>query len=485
MVTNPQFTIDVYDKNDNLIGPGPLFNIISVTDETALDLTGRVTVQVPAKDPRVTELVQNEYRVGVRTEDGIVAYGIMQEILTDLQPQTIAIAGPQRLGELLYLNTQYDRVYDNLAMTNIIGTTGSGTGLLRSTGWTPGSVAYAVTPSTISYDSQTIFQALTTLAKQTGEHFREGVTARTLDWGVFGTDSGIQFINPEQITVAQSEKNPDLVYINQLQYGSISADIENRIYPLGASKFDLRDASNGSSLIKVTANRGPLGVTSALVGAHGAGTTVWNVTPGTGTNFTVGEDVWIGTAITWTNNHEVLTISAVAANTITTNASTNAYTGGEDVIQRFLFYVSDTASQVTYGLRENTPQFNWIKPVDDTSATSRQQAADVLYNAALARLSRYKDAYNTIVLAEVFNTPPPSSLKVGDKVRVTARMSDTDGDYALNIDDLFFVIRITRTWTGDGKFIASLDVADVSRPAPNNINFVLYNLDTNQWQGPR
>ena len=54
MVTSPQFTIDVYDKNDNLIGPGPLFNIISVTDETALDLTGRVTVQVPARDPRVT-----------------------------------------------------------------------------------------------------------------------------------------------------------------------------------------------------------------------------------------------------------------------------------------------------------------------------------------------------------------------------------------------------------------------------------------------
>lgn len=485
-MTSQQFNIDVYNAADVLIGPGPLYNILSITHEQALDLAGRLSVVVPSRDPRVTELVTNEYRIGVRTADGIVAYGIMQEINQALDGQTITISGPDRLGELVYLNTQKARVYDNVATANVIGTTGSGTGLLRDTGWTPGAVAPLTTPTTIEFDSQTVLQALIALAKQTGDHFREGATARTLDWGAFGANSGIQFINPLQVTVAQSEKNPDLVYINQLNVGSITADIENRIYPVGSSGFDLRDASNAATGVLVRANRGPLGVTTALVGAHAPGTVTFNVTAGTGTNFTAGEEIWIGTAATWTNTHEVLTIQSVAANTITTTGGcVGNYTGGEDVVQRPLFYIEDAASQATYGVRENVPQFNWIKPVDETSATDRAQAADVLYNAAQARLTRYKAAYRTIELPECFNVPPPATLRVGDKIRVTARIADQDGQYAMNIDELFYVIRITRTWNGDGKFTASLEVADVSRPAPNNVDFILYNLDTNQWLGPK
>lgn len=485
-MTSYQFDIDVYNAADVLIGPGPLYNIISVTFEEALDLAGRVSVVVPTRDPRVTELVSNECRVGIRTPDGIVAYGIMQEITQALDAQTTTISGPDRLGELLYLNTQVARTYDNVATANIIGTTGSGTGLLRDTGWTPGTVSPSVTPSTIQFDSQTVLQALIALAKQTGDHFRQGSTARTLDWGVFGVDSGLQFINPIQVSVDQMELNPDLVYINQLNVGSITADIENRLYPVGQTNFDLRDATNASTGILVRPQRGPLGESTLLVGAHGIGTSTFNVTPGTGTNFTAGEEIWIGTANTWTNSHEILTIQSVAANTITTTGvCVNAYTGGEDVIQRALFYIEDGTSQATYGVRENAPQFNWIRPVDETVAADRQQAADVLYNAAQARLVRYKDAYRTIEIPEVFNAPPPASLRVGDKVRVTARIADQNDAYALNIDALFYVIKITRTWSGDGKFTASLEVADVSRPSPANVNFILYNLDTNQWMGPK
>jgi len=209
---------------------------------------------------------------------------------------------------------------------------------------------------------------------------------------------------------------------------------------------------------------------------------VLNVTAGTGTNFTPGEDLWIGTAPTWTDPHEVVTILSVTANTITlTGVTANAYSGGEAVIQRFLFYVEDAASQVVFGERENTPQFGWIKPTDASDSTSRANAADTLYNAVQARLTRYKDTYENVVIPEVFNLP--ASLRVGQKVRITARMVDQVGGYILNIDALYYVIRIVRTWSGNGRFAASVVVANVSRPAPNNINFVLYNLTTNQWVG--
>lgn len=481
-MTNPVFTCDVYSAAGAVVGPGPLYNILSVSVEEALDAAGRVSLSFPYADPRVTDLVENERRVQVRTLDGIIAEGIMQEILYDLQPRTVTVSGADRLGELIYLSTQYDRTYANAATADVIGTTGSGTGLLRETGWTPGSVTPSVTPTTIEYDSQTVLNALIALAKQTGDHFREGTTARTLDYGVFGTDSGIRLVTPAQVRAAQSTANAKLVYLNQLQVSDISADIANRIYPLGSSKFDLRDASAAGTLIKVRANRGPLGVETALVGAHLAGAATLNVTAGTGTNFTPDEVIWIGTKATWVNLHEVVTIQSVAANTLTlTGVTVNAYSGGEAVLQRPCFYVEDAASQAIYGLREDTPQFSWIKPTDDTDATARAQAADVLYSAALAHLTRFSTAYQSYTVPEVFNLP--STLRVGQKVRMVVRQLDNDDGMALAIDDLFYIIKITRTWAGDGRMTAALEVANVARPAPNNLDFVLYNLDTNQWTG--
>jgi len=481
-MANPVFVCDVYSAAGALVGSGPLVNILSVTVEQVLDAAGRVTLQFPSVDPRVTDLVENERRVKVRTAAGIVAEGIMQEITYDLQPRTVSVGGPDRLGELIYLSTQYNRVYDNVATATILGTTGSGTGLLRETGWTPGSVTPSVTPTTITYDSQTVLNALIALSKQTGDHFREGTTARTLDYGVFGVDSGVRLVTPAQVRAAQSTANASMVYLNQLQIANISADIANRLYPLGASKFDLRDASNASALIKVRANRGPLGVETALVGAHLAGVATLNVTAGTGTNFTPGEVIWLGTKATWTNTHEVVTIQSVAANTLTlTGAIVGGYSGGEAVVQRPCFYVEDTVSQAVYGVREDTPQFSWIKPTDDTDTTARAQAADVLYNAVQAHLTRYSTAYQNYSVPEVFNLP--ATLRVGQKVRMVVRQLDTAGQLVLDIDSLFYVIKITRTWAGDGRMTAALEIANVSRPAPNNLDFVLYNLDTNQWTG--
>jgi hypothetical protein len=407
----------------------------------------------------------------------------MQEITHDLQPRTVNVSGPDRLGELLYLSTQYERLYDNVATATVIGTTGSGTGLLRETGWTPGSVSASVTPTTIEYDSQTVLNALIALAKQTGDHFREGTTARTLDYGTFGVNSGIRLVTPGQVRVEQSEENPLLVYLNQLQVTDISADIANRIYPLGASKFDLRDASNAATGVKVRANRGPLGVETLLVGAHAATATL-NVTAGTGTNFTPGETVWLGTKATWVNAHETGVIQSVAANTVVlTGIITGTYTGGEALVQRPCLYVEDTVSQAVYGIREDTPQFSWIKPADDTDATARQQAADVLYNAAQAHLTRFSTAYQAYSVPEVFNLP--ATLHVGQKARMVVRQLDNDNHLTLNIDALFYVIKITRTWSGDGRMVAALEIANLARPAPNNLDFILYNLDTNQWVGAR
>jgi len=404
------------------------------------------------------------------------------------QQPVYQISGPDLLGELVYLNTGYNREYDNKAIASaVIGTTATTTSLLGGTGWTQGSVvidAGVGTNTTISFDGQTRLQALITLAQQIGHHLRQGTTARTLDFGLFGTDSGLRAMNVHHALTVQQTASPELAYIADAEIGTISAEIENRIYPLGKDRFDLQDASTSITDIKVSANTGPDGAETTLTAQANPLDTSLTVASTTG--FVANEYIWVGKKDDWTTTHKMLQISTIGGATTINIVGTVGATlaNGSNVIQRPQFYVEDTSSQSTYGLRENTPQFAWIGPIDPNDATSRQQAADVLYHAAKARLTRYSLPYETYLLTRVLNLP--TSLRVGEKIRVVyhGAVRAYGGSYYVDIDDDLFVTRITRTWQGNGEASASLAVSDIDRPTPNNSLLVIFNLDTMRWLIP-
>lgn len=480
------FIVDVLDNTGAVLGDGPLANVISIEVTEELDKAGRVVVGVPATDSRAITLLSAENRTRVQTADGIVATGIIEnfQIATGPSPEFKA-SGPDLLGELIYYNTGYDRVYDNLATSAaIIGTTATATSLLGGTGWTQGTVTPARATDTIVFNAQTILQSLGTLAQQMGDHFRQGSTAQTLDWGLFGVDSGIRVTNVHQSLVGQDDLE-DIALVGSVTVNSLSADIENRMFPLGKNKFDMRDASVSSANIKTQANEGPTGATTTLAVAATAGDI--SITVASGTGFVAESEVWIGDASDWTQNHEIAIIEngGVAGNVLTfINTLENNYAIGADIIQNPQFYVEDVASQGTYGMRESCPQFAWIGPVDQSADSGQQErAADVLYAAANARLTRYKDAYENYTLGAVYNLP--STLRVGQKIRLVYRGAANmfGGTLYIDVDDDFYVLKIIRRWKGSGERSASLTVANVTRPTPNNENLILYNLDTLTWIG--
>jgi len=480
------FTVDVLDNTGAILGSGPLYNVVSIQVTEELDRAGKVAVSVPATDTRAISLLAAENRLQVKTIDGIVATGIIEDFGTVSGPPPLfQVGGPDLLGELIYLNTGYNRVYDNLATSAaIIGTDATATSLLGGTGWTQGTVTPARANDTIVFNAQTILQSLGTLAQQMGDHFRQGNTAQTLDWGLFGSDSGIRITNVHHSLVDQ-ESVTDMAIVSSVNVNSLSADVENRLFPLGKNKFDMRDASNASANILVQANEGPTGATTTLAVGVTAGDASLTVASGAG--FVAESEVWIGDASDWTQPHEIFVIAAggVAGAVLTPiNVMENNYNIGVDVIQNPQFYVEDAASQATFGLRESCPQFAWIAPVSQSADSAQQEhAADVLYAAVNARLTRYKDSYENFTLGAVFNLP--SDLRVGEKIRLVYKGAGAlfGGTLFLDIDDDFFVLKIVRKWTASGKISATLTVANTTRPTPNNENLIIYNLDTLQWIG--
>jgi len=470
---NRHLLLDVVDATSlAATGPGPVYNVISAEVTEEIDRAGVLSVVVPANDERARELLGTEAVVRIRASDGFTAYGRLQQIALSagIKPDW-TLSGQDLLGELLYPSTGPAAEYNNVATASIIAN------LLSGSTFTSGTVTPSVTPTTIRFEGQTVLQALTALAEQVGDHFRQGGTPRTLDWGIFGGTAVWRFTNVYAYPSANDYQG-GVSYVDHLELADVSGQIENRLFPTGVSGFDLRDASSTATGIKVMAARGGNGVATTAASPITAGTNTVVVTSATG--LVAGKTLWIGTASNWAANHEYAIIANVVGNTVTLSTNfTNNYSAGVNVIQDPLFYIEDSTSQATYGVRENTPQFPWIGPLSN-SATDLRRAADVLYQAAQARLLRYKLPYKSYVLSNVLGIPP--TLRVGNAVRVVFRGAPTQfTNLYENIDANFYVTKIIRRSTTDGRCSAQVEIADTSRPTPNNERFVIFNLDTLRW----
>jgi hypothetical protein len=281
MTTNfPTFFVEVRDNAGVVKAYQPLMNVTSVEITEVLDEAGNISVTVPAHDEHAREsLAATNTRVRVRVAEGVTRTCIIHDLsLVDGPPQFIA-TGPDKLYELAYLTCGYDRIYDGHDVkTEIIGATGTNASLLESTGWTQGIVEDFGSAS-IKFDGESRLRALIMLCEQLGRHLRQGSVEQTLDFGLFGADSGIRIMQAVDFGPAQEGLDDyDISILGaKPQMQEISADIFNRIFPLGKDRFDMRDAQNyqtdldtpATGAITNATNATPIVITSA---GHGLST---------------------------------------------------------------------------------------------------------------------------------------------------------------------------------------------------------------------
>lgn len=557
-----RITIDVTNNAGVLQGSGPIFNVISVEEKEVLDEAGSVTISVPSHDSRAIALLSASNRRVVPRVDGV---NLRTGIIHQFDPVNFQASGPDLLGELAYLNCGYDRVYDDYDIrSEIIGATGTNASLLEDTGWTQGSVE-DLGKTTIKFDAETRLRGLLLLAEQMGRHIRQGTAEQTLDYGLFGGDSGIRIQHVDGWRVGMEDSN-DIAYLGAMPaLVKVTADVFNRIFPLGKDRFDLRyahafqidienpqtgtitnatnatpivitsathglstgeyvriievegntaangdwqiteltgntfslDGSVGSGAytaggrwdfivdgdILVKANGGPTGIETTVAVGVTAGDVAVTVADATG--LIEGQELFFGDISDFTQDHEVAVIESIAGPVVTIIGDfNNNYIVGIDVVQAPQFYIEDTDSQALHEVREMCPQFGWIAPISLTSEIAvLQQAADALYTAAKAHLIRYKSEYTNYGLSSVLNFP--KTIRVGEKARLIYRgvVGLMGGEIYVDVDDLFYILSITRKYTSDGKDTTALEIANVSRPAPNNARLVMMNLDLIRWEG--
>lgn len=157
-------------------------------------------------------------------------------------------------------------------------------GLLYGTGWTQGAFDSGMGNVVVEFNGQSVLEAIVEIVKRKKKHFREGTTARTLDVGALGADSGNRLIAPTLMT-SDLELNTVAGIIETIDETCDGDGIVNSIIPLGGgqgnSQLTLEKATRTTPYtIQTTTN--PDGSTcwylqdAASVAAHGAR---WKVYP--------------------------------------------------------------------------------------------------------------------------------------------------------------------------------------------------------------
>jgi hypothetical protein len=387
--------IDVLDASDNKIGEGPL-QPEEVTIRRSLDKVGGCDFPVAAVEPKVAVIgAGRKYQI-FHAEYGLLGTfrHASQSLGAASDKPMLRVKADDQLIELVHKNGYFRRNFNHTAVESVVST------LLSVAGWTDGGVETEIGSTTVSYEGESIFEALDVLRDRWGRHFRLGSIERTLDFGALGESSGVRLIRPESIP-REMEQNGEVAFIAGLEITEESEAVVNRLIPVGA----------------------------------GAGTTQ-------------------------------LTLQYVTA-------ADTAYPvqSGSNADGSLFYYIEDGDSQTAYGLVERPFERNDIRPLTN-STPDLQNAANALYNAALAALLKWKSprSYYSLTATKL----DPRRLKPGEQVRVVFRgVAQAQGrPYKwVDVDADLWVMDIEESYSSAGQQSVRLEVAtsDTRRTSDSDV----------------
>jgi hypothetical protein len=134
------------------------------------------------------------------------------------------------------------------------------------------------------------------------------------------------------------------------------------------------------------------------------------------------------------------------------------------------YYIEDTDSQTTYGVREKVVQVKDILPLG-VSTTDFERAANTLYDEAVTYLQRHKDeqaAYDVDVVG-LTHISGSYRFQVGDTFRVQFE-GTTDDLVTLSVDQDLYLMGFSRTFDSSGADTWKLTLSSILREIPDDGN---------------
>jgi len=220
--------IEIENASGTRMGGGPLMTVLSLSRTRELDKVGGIRFPVPATDPR-TQYLQVGYHYKVyHLILGYLGEFIHQDsVVKPGEHPTMEVVADDLLRELAYTNCLFNRAYTYQYAGDIAT---SLVGLVD--GWSAGSVE-DVGYTSCDFQGESVLNAIVELADGAGTHWRMASTARTLDFGDFGADSGIRCVGV-QVLGPEIEDSDELAIIQELEIASEGGGIVNRLIPIGA-----------------------------------------------------------------------------------------------------------------------------------------------------------------------------------------------------------------------------------------------------------
>lgn len=229
--------VDVLNAAGEKQGAGPIRDILSASVTRALDGAGSFDFTIAATNENASLLV-NKRRVVLYMEYlGIyreIGRGIIDQINHKDSPgsYSISVSGPDILSELKYTSTLLGREFNAETIGDAVNTL---VGL--ASGWSVDSET-AISEEVISarFDGDPVLKALQILAENQGYHIRLGSSGKTLEFGAFGTATGLILTSAGQGTSNAITSNHDVALMTSISLKSETEAVATRLYPLGAGQ---------------------------------------------------------------------------------------------------------------------------------------------------------------------------------------------------------------------------------------------------------
>lgn len=228
---------DVYNAAGARQGAGPVI-LLSASVSRVLDGIGTVQITVPGTDERALALLTNEARARLyfQLNDGSSVRELGRMIIRQLSASgtpdawSLAATGPDELDELTRINTKMSRKYSADTVSDICSDLVS-----LVSGWSASASGGNVTD--VRFDGLTVFKAINQLASNQGLHVRLGSSAKSVEVGAFGSDSGLRLLNPAQFHHS-FEAGTTVLPIESISVEKNSEALCTRLFPFGAGLGD-------------------------------------------------------------------------------------------------------------------------------------------------------------------------------------------------------------------------------------------------------
>lgn len=226
------FRIDILDSAGDKVGSGPLINILQMDDTRTLDKIGTAVFVVPANDPKTIEIVSGRQFDLFDEVDGYIGRFIFQrKVVSDSEGQAIiTVYCWSILRELVFKITGFARQYAADEVEEIVEDL-----LSDVSGWSLTS-GTSLGTANVTYQGQTVYQAIEEISKRWGYHFRLGAGAKELELGSFGDlNTAVRLTNLGGQN-RRFDNQSDVAIVKTISQSVSDEEVFNLIIALGAGE---------------------------------------------------------------------------------------------------------------------------------------------------------------------------------------------------------------------------------------------------------